>query len=305
MIQQLSQGVVFVFHYTAGGLGKTGLSPLVDVFRPDGTKVVSDGAATEIGDGLYQYPYSGAGTTTAGNYYAVAKTSDTSVDQRHLPSLWVVGASWVERLDTPLSTLATAISGVAAAAATAVWAAATRTLTAISDSTGVTTLLDRLTSGRAANLDNLENLDAAVSDLPAAVWQNGSRTLTAGGGGGGGGSAAPLINVGANYPNEQLRLTAGDTGGGLIITIRDDNGTPIPLGDDDVVVARLRKVGAPTGTEIACVVIYGPGGIIKTDAWPSEVSPVPEAGDYELTTQRAGFTNPAGRRIPVRIIAAL
>lgn len=41
-----------------------------------------------------------------------------------------------------------------------IWAAATRTLTAIVDSSGVTTLLGRLTSGRATNLDNL---DAAVS----------------------------------------------------------------------------------------------------------------------------------------------
>jgi hypothetical protein len=42
----------------------------------------------------------------------------------------------------------------------AVWTAATRTLTAIADSSGVTTLLSRLTSGRAGNLDNL---DATIS----------------------------------------------------------------------------------------------------------------------------------------------
>jgi len=42
----------------------------------------------------------------------------------------------------------------------AVWAAATRSLTAIADSSGVTTLLSRLTSGRAGNLDNL---DATIS----------------------------------------------------------------------------------------------------------------------------------------------
>jgi hypothetical protein len=41
-----------------------------------------------------------------------------------------------------------------------VWAVATRTLTAASDSSGITTLLSRLSAGRATNLDNL---DAAVS----------------------------------------------------------------------------------------------------------------------------------------------
>lgn len=38
----------------------------------------------------------------------------------------------------------------------AVWSVATRTLTAISDSAGITTLLSRLTSTRAGNLDNLD-----------------------------------------------------------------------------------------------------------------------------------------------------
>lgn len=65
-------------------------------------------------------------------------------------------------LDTELDALAVSVAALptAAAIATAVWAAAARTLTAISDSAGVTTLVSRLTAGRATNLDNL---DAAVS----------------------------------------------------------------------------------------------------------------------------------------------
>lgn len=47
-----------------------------------------------------------------------------------------------------------------AAIAAAVWTYVTRTLTAISDSAGVTTLLSRLTATRAGNLDNL---DATIS----------------------------------------------------------------------------------------------------------------------------------------------
>lgn len=47
--------------------------------------------------------------------------------------------------------------------ASAVWSFGTRTLTAIADSSGVTTLLSRLTSTRASLMDNLANLDATVS----------------------------------------------------------------------------------------------------------------------------------------------
>lgn len=46
-----------------------------------------------------------------------------------------------------------------------IWSAATRTLTSVADSSGVTTLLSRLTSQRATNLDNL---DATVSSRLAA-----------------------------------------------------------------------------------------------------------------------------------------
>lgn len=56
-----------------------------------------------------------------------------------------------------------------------IWASATRTLTAFSDSSGVTTLLSRLTSTRAANLDNL---DAAVSTRAAAATALSNLTWT-------------------------------------------------------------------------------------------------------------------------------
>lgn len=55
-----------------------------------------------------------------------------------------------------------------------IWSAASRTLTSVADSAGVTTLLSRLTSQRAANLDNL---DAAVSSRAA---PGAAMTLTSG-----------------------------------------------------------------------------------------------------------------------------
>ena len=74
-----------------------------------------------------------------------------------------------------------AAASFAANALDAVWSTAARTLTSISDSAGVTTLLGRLTSGRAENLDLLDaaissiSVDLspvleAIAGIPAAVW---------------------------------------------------------------------------------------------------------------------------------------
>jgi hypothetical protein len=64
-----------------------------------------------------------------------------------------------------LSSYGTLVADVAAA----VWAAATRTLTAFSDSSGITTLLTRITSTRALLLDNLSGIDAPISSLPSSI----------------------------------------------------------------------------------------------------------------------------------------
>lgn len=47
------------------------------------------------------------------------------------------------------------------------------------DTSGTTTLLSRLTSGRAANLDNLSTAPPSAGDIATAVWAAASRTLTA------------------------------------------------------------------------------------------------------------------------------
>jgi len=139
MIQQLSQAVSFEVFYTSSGIGKTSLTVTVDVYNAAGTKIVSDGAATEVGGGFYRYTLSGTSTGSAGNYRAVFKTSDTSVDQRHLPSLWVIGSAWVERLDAAVSSRASASAAEDIAL-------------------GVDTINDKV--------DNLPTID----DFGAAVW---------------------------------------------------------------------------------------------------------------------------------------
>lgn len=87
-----------------------------------------------------------------------------------------------------------AAASFAASALDAVWSTATRTLTAASDSSGVTTLLSRLSVARAGYLDNLSGgaaalesslqglittIGASAAGVATAVWSAVARTLTA------------------------------------------------------------------------------------------------------------------------------
>ena len=98
MIQQTGNSLPFDFFFTASKVGKTGLTVTVDVYNPAGTKIVTDGSASEIAGGLYTYSLASGLVTTAGNYRAVGKTSDATVDVQQLPALWTVGEAWVQSL---------------------------------------------------------------------------------------------------------------------------------------------------------------------------------------------------------------
>lgn len=142
-LEQIGQALRFDFFFTTGGQGTTGLTVTCDVYDYAGTKVVTAGAATEIGGGLYTYSMALGFNTAKGNYRAIGKTATTTVDQREIAALWVSGLTWLERIDG-------AISAVAAAAATAVWGAGTKALTDKAgfslSSAGVQAIWDALTS---------------------------------------------------------------------------------------------------------------------------------------------------------------
>jgi hypothetical protein len=128
MLEQIGTAVVFYAFFVESKIGKTGLTVTVDVYRA-GTEIVAAGNATEVGDGLYSYTLAGASVTVEGEYVAVFKTATTSVDQQHIPALWVIGRAGIEDLDAAVSTrLATAgytTPPTAAANADAVWDEAT------------------------------------------------------------------------------------------------------------------------------------------------------------------------------------
>jgi hypothetical protein len=101
MIQQLNQPITFEAFYVASKTGKTSLTPSVDVYDPAGTKIVSAASAIETGGGLYRYTLSNP--TLQGGYKAVFHTTDTTVDQQDVPSLWEVGVGGVNNLDAAVS----------------------------------------------------------------------------------------------------------------------------------------------------------------------------------------------------------
>lgn len=107
-IEQISNALKFLAFYTSAGLGKTGLTVTVDVYRND-TEIVTAGSATEIGDGLYRYTLSSGFVTVEGEYIAVFKTADTTVDGQHVVAVWTVQKAGVENLDALISSRA--ISG--------------------------------------------------------------------------------------------------------------------------------------------------------------------------------------------------
>jgi len=107
MIHQVHCPLPFTFMFTATKRGKTGLTVLVTVYDADGDQVVTNAAATEVGHGLYAYSLSGSLAATAGWYRAVGKTTDATVDQKHIPCVPQVAdwageiAEWVALLETP------------------------------------------------------------------------------------------------------------------------------------------------------------------------------------------------------------
>lgn len=106
MIEQVSNSVKFLAFFTASKQGKTGLTVTVDIYNPSGTQIVTGGSATAIGGGLYSYTLSSS-NSTEGEYAAIFKTTDSTVDAQHIPSLWVLGRAGVENLDAAVSTRST------------------------------------------------------------------------------------------------------------------------------------------------------------------------------------------------------
>ena len=103
MLEQVSTSVKFLAFFTASKTGKTGLTVTIDIYDPSGSQIVTGGSATAIGGGLYSYTLS-TNNSAEGEYAAIFKTTDSTVDSQHIPSLWILGRAGVENLDAATST---------------------------------------------------------------------------------------------------------------------------------------------------------------------------------------------------------
>ena len=158
MIEQIGTAIRFDFFYTAAKVGKTGLVDVtVDVFDEAGGALVAGAAATEVGDGFYTYLLASGSVDAEGNYRGVAKTADTTVDQKHLPALWTVGVAGVERLDA-------AVSSRSSHTALAVWDVLTAAIVA-AGSIGefILTKLGMITTGTAMTIVNPVAADGSIT----------------------------------------------------------------------------------------------------------------------------------------------
>jgi hypothetical protein len=119
MLEQVSTSVKFLAFFTASKQGKTGLTVTVDIYNPSGTQIVTAGSATAVGGGLYAYTLT-SNNSSEGEYAAIFKTSDSTVDSQHIPSLWVLGRAGVENLDAATSSRLPSSSYTAAPSVTAI-----------------------------------------------------------------------------------------------------------------------------------------------------------------------------------------
>lgn len=119
MLEQIGNALTFYAFYVASKVGKTGLTPTVDVYR-NGTKIVTAAATVEVGGGLYSYLLAAGSVTVEGVYIALFSTADATVDQQHLMDRWTVGVAGVEYQTDPWAATTRTLTSSAAATAAAV-----------------------------------------------------------------------------------------------------------------------------------------------------------------------------------------
>lgn len=203
-MEQINNSLPFNFFFTELGIGKTGLTVTIDVYK-NGTEIVSAGSVTERGDGLYDYTLSSGSVDVEGVYVGIAKTATTTVDQMHLAQGFWVGKGGVENLDAAVSSrLAT---------------------------TGYTTPDNSSITAIKAKTDNLPSdpadqslLDAAIDALPTAAeidtqlsgTHGAGSWLSGSGGGGGSGAISTTVTITVSgLPRDGVEVWATTDAGGL------------------------------------------------------------------------------------------
>jgi hypothetical protein len=237
-MEQVGNAIRFYAFYVSSKLGKTGLTVTVDVYKND-VQIVTGSAVTEVGGGLYRYTLASVSVDAEGEYVAIFKTTDTTVDQRHIPALWVIARAGIENLDAALSSRASQASldvlDDYVDTEVAAIKAKTDTLPASPAAVGSAMTL-------AANALSAAALAAdAVAEIADGVWDETLSGHSVAGGAGAalsaaGGAADPLLNsVPGTYPSGTAGYALGRIGSGQITTVSpvaQDGDVTLIQGDD-------------------------------------------------------------------------
>ena len=112
MLEQTGNALKFYAHFVESKIGKTGLTVTVDVYR-NGVEIVTAGNAVEVGDGIYSYELASGSNNAEGEYLCIFKTATSTVDQQHIPALWVVNKAGVENLNAAVGSVPAAVLSAA------------------------------------------------------------------------------------------------------------------------------------------------------------------------------------------------
>ena len=106
-INQIGDASTVVVTFLANKVGKTGLTVTVDVYEVvsdvSWTKIITDGAASEIASGLYAYTIAPNLVDAKALYIVLFKTTDVTVTLKQIPTMWSIGNTWVENIDAVIS----------------------------------------------------------------------------------------------------------------------------------------------------------------------------------------------------------
>jgi hypothetical protein len=164
--------------------GATGLTPTVTLSKNGGAFASPAGAVSAIGNGWYQVAGNATDTGTLGPIILHASVATADPTDVVFPVVAVNPQSTAYGLSLAKTTNITGFNDIAATAIVSAGAITTAggavsTVTTVTnagaDTSGTTTLLARLTTGRASNLDNL---DAAISTRSTYAGADTSGTTT-------------------------------------------------------------------------------------------------------------------------------
>ena len=235
MHENSGNSVIYYAHYTEGGVNKTGLTVTITVYEVirDGTKteVVTNGACTEIGDGLYRYLLASSTVDAAAEYVAVFHTATDTVDAQDIPAMWVIDRAGTEKLDTGVPVGSIAPDAITALA-TGVW---TDTDVYGADEKGflLQTLYDDLVNGGRLDL-LIDSIIAHLVGIKGSGWTD--ETMVA---------LMTAIEAIPTAPLLASGYTAPDNAGIAAIKAKTDN-LPADPADDSDIDAQLAAIKAET-----------------------------------------------------------